>query len=311
MMGRAAEPPIARSTERSVRLNIQCDRAAYTPESQIMQCMVSLRACEHTPTQRKPVDLVLVLDKSASMAGEKLALIQQTAELVVRECSGTIRDRLSIITYDTEVECLMPLAAMDASGKERARESIRSIRAGSSTNLSGGLLRGLEEVANLQQPADNTSVFLMTDGHANAGIMDSQSLVRCVEGILAARATPCTIFTFGMGTDHNAGMLRAISDAGQGQYYAMEGRDAVPTSFADALGGLMSIVGQNLRLRVGAGGGARIIAPLGKGYRATNRSDGSWELALGDLYSEESRDLLFEVQLPSHAEQPAQQTISG
>eukprot|EP01047_Picozoa_sp_COSAG01_P046783 COSAG01_NODE_4419_length_5043_cov_37.692152_3_plen_595_part_00 len=309
MAAQAAEAPRG-----SIHQTIKCGRAAYTFEPQTVQCMVSLRACSYTPAERKPIDLVLVLDKSGSMSGEKLALIKQTAGLIVTELSArgsSGNDRLSIVTYDTTVKCLMPLAVMDASGKKRATDSIESIRAGSTTNLSGGLLRGLEEVSEVEQPADNTSVFLMTDGHANSGITESEGIVRCLEGVMAERTTPCTVFTFGYGTNHNAEMLRAISDAGCGQYYAMENGDAVATSFADALGGLLSVVGQNLRLRVRASGGARISQPLGKGYRVANTSDdSSLELILGDVYSEEAKDLLFEVELPAAVDLTEQAVIT-
>jgi Mg-chelatase subunit ChlD len=222
MMDEAVPPsPQQSRQQRTISLSARCSHSAFTREAQTVQCMASLRACAHTPVDRKPIDLVLVIDKSGSMGmGGKLELTKETAEMVARELSG--RDRLSIITYDTDVACIMPLLKMDVVGKVSATQAIASIRPGTCTNLSGGLLRGLEELApdKVSEPADTTSVFLMTDGLANAGIVDQAGIVRCVEGVLSSRGTavpPCTVFTFGYGADHNAEMLRAISDAGSGQ----------------------------------------------------------------------------------------------
>jgi len=234
------------------------------------------------------------------MAGEKMRLTKETAKLVTKELGAT--DRLSIISYDTEVVCSMPLSQMNATGKKLANEAIASIRPGSSTNLSGGLMRGLEELNDVPQPAETTSVLLLTDGLANCGIRDTQSIVSCLKSVLAARSNPCTVFTFGYGINHDAEMLRSISDSGGGQYYDMEDGDAVASSFADCLGGLLSVVSQNVRLQLTCDGAdvARVLSP---GYQVSSVEGGSaLIIELGDLYSEEFKDILFELALPAGSE---------
>eukprot|EP01049_Picozoa_sp_SAG25_P014693 SAG25_NODE_2690_length_1447_cov_2.933976_1_plen_330_part_00 len=82
----------------------------------------------------------------------------------------------------------------------------------------------------------------------------------------------------------------------------MANGDAVATSFADALGGLLSVVGQNVRLQIcGGGEGVSVVRVLGNGYQVTageKVDDKPLELTLGDVYSEESKDILFDVRLP-------------
>ena len=110
-----------------------------------------------------------------------------------------------------------------------------------------------------------------------------------------------SVFTFGYGADHDAEMLRTIADAGGGVYYYMEGGDSVASSFADCLGGLLSVVGQNVRLILSATGGAKIVKLLGtsKTYKAAPTADGGLEISVGDMYSEEEKDLIIEVELPA------------
>ena len=281
----------------SVAVSVRSERAGYSRSGQPARCLASLRATDAIPPERTPLDLVLVIDKSGSMAGSKMQLTKETANLVAKELSAI--DRLSIITYDSHVECAMPLSKMDAHGKSVAAEAISSIRPGSTTNLSGGLMRGLEEVHAPENPAETTSVLLMTDGLANNGICDTKALTACIESILAARSTPCTIFTFGYGADHNAEMLRSISDCGGGQYYHMENGDAVASSFADCIGGLLSVVAQNVRLHLHASPSTSVKV-LSQGYKtSTDAATGTVEINLGDIYSEENKDILFEVELPA------------
>ena len=56
---------------------------------------------------------------------------------VVKDC-----DRISLVTYDTQVELVFGLMKMNKQNKERAKSFVESIRDGSSTNLCGGLLKG-------------------------------------------------------------------------------------------------------------------------------------------------------------------------
>ena len=51
---------------------------------------------------------------------------------------------MSLVTYDTYVELVFSLTRMDKINKEKARSNVNSIVDGSSTNLSGGLIKGEE-----------------------------------------------------------------------------------------------------------------------------------------------------------------------
>ena len=52
-------------------------------------------------------------------------------------------DRLSVVTYDTNVKVDFPLTQMTSENKERTKVTVKAIRDGSSTNLCGGLLKGI------------------------------------------------------------------------------------------------------------------------------------------------------------------------
>jgi len=98
-------------------------------------------------------------------------------------------------------------------------------------------------------------------------------------------------------------MLRSIADAGKGMYYYVETVDQIPLSFADCIGGLQSVVAQNIVVNLHARNGAVIQKILNTGYKVSGNLPGpSVSLTVGDLYTEETRDLLFRVELPALAQ---------
>jgi hypothetical protein len=111
---------------------------------------------------------------------------------------------------------------------------------------------------------------------------------------------PCTINTFGFGADHDATLLKKIADHGQGIYYYIDSTKAIAEAFADCLGGLLSVVAQDIRVsfEAPAGGQAVRINRVLTKFRSTELEAGrAYELALGDIQSEERRDILVEVSI--------------
>ena len=80
-------------------------------------------------------------------------------------------DRLSVVTYDTHVKVDFGLMNMDKTNKGHGSSIIHQIRDGSSTNLSGGLLKGLCQIIDRGDVKNEVaSVLLFTDGLANHGM---------------------------------------------------------------------------------------------------------------------------------------------
>ena len=55
---------------------------------------------------------------------------------------------------------------------------------------------------------------------------------------------PVSVFTFGYGGEHDADLLRAVSEAGNSLFYYIDNADNIPQSFCDCLGGLLSVAAQ-------------------------------------------------------------------
>lgn len=156
------------------------------------------------------------------MRGEKIVLVVETIRFIAKQLKES--DRFALVTYDTNVTVDMPLRELNAEARQLLEKKVSEIKAGSSTNLSGGLLVGIEQLVKRTARSEVASVLLFTDGLANHGIQSSPELVTTMKTMLEKVRSPCTVFTFGYGADHSEKMLRAIADAAQGFYYYIEVR---------------------------------------------------------------------------------------
>ena len=120
--------------------------------------------------------------------------------------------------------------------------------------------------------------------------------------------SPVSLLCFGYGTDHNAPMLRDISDATEtGSYYFVQTDSDVSSAFGDALGGLVSIVAQSAVLTlIPPSKDVQILcvhhdSAIRREDSSGNTNGATFTVSLGDFYAEETRDVLIEVTLASTA----------
>jgi len=211
---------------------------------------------------RAPVEVVAVVDVSGSMAGEKLSLVRSTLQFLSHQFQSI--DKFSLVTYDSNVNVLLPLTLMTKNTKDSLSKYIDNLKEGSNTNLSGGLLKGLEQFSAERAPNTVATVLLMTDGLANEGITDMNNLVAELKSRREKSANSASVFTFGFGKNHEENMLRAIAENAGGMYYFIENLDSIAESYGDCLGGLLSVVAQNIKLAIKPVGEVKISRVLGK-----------------------------------------------
>lgn len=265
---------------------------AVARDAYVVRALLRLTGRAPDASSRIPLNLSIVLDRSGSMAGEKLDAARRAAEVLVHRLFPD--DVVSVVTYDDEVRTV----AQPGSGAEQPNltAAIRAIESGGSTNLSGGWLRGRELVAGRLQPAGVNRVLLMTDGLANVGITDAPTLTGlCAE----ARRHGIATSTIGFGRGYNEHLLRAMADGGGGHTYYIERPDQAPAVFQDEIEGLLSLSAQNIAVEihpVGAAGFARVH----HSYPLTGLANGV-RLELGDLYAREPKSLLMEFVVPAAA----------
>ena len=208
------------------------------------------------------------------MSGDKINLDKETLLFVLTQL--TAKDRLCVIVYDDEVESVFELTYVT----EESRSYLRS-----------KMLEGMRTVTSRTGVmSDVASVLLLTDGLANVGISSTRGILKAMRFGEKQKnkktifpSFPGTVYTFGYGSNHNASMLKEISQAGKGMYFFINTNKKISKSFTMCTRGLLSTVGQNINL---LSNGATITEVIAKKTPTYNTNKTSAEVALGDLQFE-------------------------
>jgi len=141
------------------------------------------------------------------------------------------------------------------------------------------------------------STFMFTDGLATAGLKKAEEICAKTEEKLRQLGTRfCSLTTFGFGASHNEELLQNLAAKGRGNYSFIEGEDMIGEAFCEAIGGLLTTSHQNVRLCLELAPGVRLerahtTFPL-------ETCDAGVEIAIGDLFADEQRNVLVTFKLP-------------
>ncbi len=241
---------------------------------------------------RRRLNLSVVLDRSSSMIGDKLAYVKQAAQFLVQHLSAD--DRFSLVTYNESVE--VNVTPTPVVHKDALNLQIESIRAAGTTNLSGGWLQGVTLVGENAAPNQVNRVLLLTDGLANQGVTDPDRLASMAR---QKREEGVTTTTMGVGMDFNEDLLTRIAAEGDGAFYFIDSPDQTPRIFSEELAGLLSVVGQNLTVSLTLTAAVRSVRQLNAYPAEVNEEGRAITFRLGDLYADELKTLVLELDIPA------------
>ncbi len=253
--------------------------------------LLSFRASEIVESPRRNLNLSLVIDRSGSMAGAPLHHALKAAESVVEQLEAN--DVLSVVVYDDRVDTVVP--PQPVTDKSALKNSIRRVRAGGITNLSGGWLQGCEYVKNQLDSQKINRVLLLTDGLANMGIQDPKVLTatagkKAEEGI--------TTTTLGFAQGFNEDLLIGMARAANGNFYFIQSIDEATEVFSIELDSLRAVVGQNLKVILELADGVNLVDTLS--LAKVDRNDvGQTVITLGELYEGEDKLLGLSLDISS------------
>jgi Ca-activated chloride channel family protein len=269
-----------------------------TERGTVVRALLTIAGTVPEGRQRPPLGLSLVLDRSGSMAGAKLQAVAEASARAVERLHPD--DLVSAVAFDNAVDTLAEPAPVRQQAGLPTR--LRQLFSGGSTNLSGGWLRGRQHMTDIGPVLAGAAgasrrVVLLTDGQANAGITDVDTLVALAR---TARADGITTSTIGVGEGYDDALLRAMADAGGGNAWYIEDPDQAQDVFAEELGTLLSVAAQGLTVTLTLHHPVNMLV-VHSGWPTVPGAQ-QWRFDLGDLYASEPKPLLVELFVPSDVE---------
>lgn len=263
------------------------------PPAVRMELVIAAAPGESAGAARVPTDLVVILDRSGSMSGEKL----EHARAAIRELLGRLgpEDRFALVTYSSDAALTIAPAPADDRARAAWLETVAGLGADGGTNLSSGLDLGLDTLEWIRAAGRASRAILISDGLANQGDSSPAGLTRRARR--AARGE-YTLAAVGVGADFNESLMTALADAGTGNYYYLRSAEDLGSVFAAEFDSARTTVASGLEVRIEPGEGVGVLDAAGY---PLERSGGAVVFRPGSLFSGQERRIWVTLSVPNRA----------
>jgi Ca-activated chloride channel family protein len=166
---------------------------------------------------KKPSQVVIVVDSSGSMKGDKLPAVQSTLQTYLTTIGE--KDQVALIDFDEEIRLVVQVDS-SPDGQQRAADFINSLQAQGGTRLYDASITARDWLLqNLRENAIN-AVLVLTDGEDSGSSMALDRLLSSLQESNFSSDERIAFFTIGYGEagDFNPEVLQQIADSTGGYY---------------------------------------------------------------------------------------------
>lgn len=209
--------------------------------------MIGLKGKEIPKANRKPSNLVFLIDKSGSMEpANRLPLLKNALNLLTDNLTSA--DRISIITFaDQAATVLEPRAGSD---KAFIKAAIDSLVAGGSTNGGAGIELAYQTAEKNLSKDMNNRVILATDGEFNSGGFTNEAQLEQLISDKKQTGIFLTVLGFGDPTTLADGNLETLADKGNGSYYYIDNQKECNRVLNDKASSLLFTIAKDVKIQV-------------------------------------------------------------
>ena len=222
---------------------------SYRPDANDDGYFLLLASPEIKPADSQPAKktVVLAIDRSGSMSGQKIEQAKGAAKFVIEHLHEG--DLFNLVAYDDQVQTWQPeLQKFNDENRKAALGFVEGIYAGGSTNISGALSTSLGQLHDANQPS---YVIFLTDGIPTAGETNEAKIVA---GAKASNTVHARIFDFGVGYDVNSRLLDKLASENFGLAEYVRPNENIERAVAALYSRISSPVMTGVKLTVGVEG---------------------------------------------------------
>ncbi len=240
-------------------------------------------------SSRPSVNLAIVLDRSGSMRGEKIARAKEAAIMAIGMLNSD--DIISVVTYDDVVKVVVP--ATKVMDKETIYASIRAIGDGGRTALFAGVSKGASEVRKFMDANKVSRVILLSDGLANVGPSTPSELGQLGHSL---SKEGISVTTIGLGLGYNEDLMTQLAGMSDGNHAFVENYSDLSKIFAAEFNTALTVVANQLHIIIKCADSIRPIRVLGRQAEIIGQNV---YVNLNQLSSNQEKYVMLEVEIAS------------
>lgn len=241
---------------------------------------------------QQATDMVIVLDRSGSMAGpEKMPFAKEAIRDVLSRLHE--QDRFALVSFSEHAILHSPLVPVDASERENLNGMIDGITAGGGTNLGDGLNSALNIMTGNNSDRVR-KVLLLSDGQANRGITAPDRLAQLA---VQLSRSGTVLSTIGMGLDFNETVMTQLADHGMGHYAFLEDLSGLSQILNTDLNESRNIFANSSTLEINPGDGVKLLDA--GSYPVAQTGFGPIRISTGQLLADTGKHFVITLSVPA------------
>ncbi|UCG60340.1 MAG: von Willebrand factor type A domain-containing protein [Candidatus Zixiibacteriota bacterium] len=206
---------------------------------------IGIKGQEINPEERKPANLVFVIDVSGSMAREhRLELVKKALRFLLDELRAD--DRVGICVYGTHGKVILEPTSIKY--KYKIVSAIEELHPHGSTFAEEGIRLGYEMADRHFQKGKINRIILCSDGVANVGRTGADDILKMIKQY-ADKGVTLSSIGFGMG-NYNDILLEKLGNKGNGYYAYVDDIGEARKIFVDNLTGNLQVIARDVKIQV-------------------------------------------------------------
>jgi Ca-activated chloride channel family protein len=248
-----------------------------------------------TATQSAPMNLALVIDRSGSMKGDRIANAMNAAVGALERMRDG--DSVTVVSFDQLAQVVVPPTRVSAQNRSSIEGSIRSIRLGGDTCISCGLDEAMKQLSLTTLGSDRVNrMILLSDGATNSGIRDMSGM-RAMAGRMRDKGV--TISTIGVDVDFDEKMMAAIAQEANGKHHFVANASSLPDVFAKEFDDVLASVANEAELTIDLAPGVEVAEVFDRSFR---REGQKLVIPFGTFSAKQEKTVLVKLRVPTDKE---------
>ena len=226
-------------------VNIEGAPAEYGENERYQLLRIGIQGRIVSDENRKNATLTFVIDVSGSMAMEnRLGLVKRSLTLLVEQLRQG--DKVAIVVYGSDARVVLEHTGIEA--REEILAAINALEPEGATNAEAGLKVGYRLALRNARSGRINRVILCSDGVANVGETDADTIRKNVRAYVEEGITLTTV-GFGMG-NFNDVLMEQLANNGNGSYAYVDNLNEAKRIFVENLTGTLQLIAKDAKVQV-------------------------------------------------------------